>query len=119
MSKQTITIPCELLESLLDQEPCRIDHHGGCQEHGYLSLEPDELCPIYDAKRRLAELRAEAGPRTDARITRSGVISAALSVLLADLAPDDYAMKDADQELAEENLDQATQEHVTALRGSS
>lgn len=29
--------------------PCRFDHHGGCQEHGFLSLEPGEKCPNQEA----------------------------------------------------------------------
>ncbi len=28
-------------------------HHGGCQAHGYLSLEPGEKCPQQDAKELL------------------------------------------------------------------
>lgn len=35
----------ELLMSLVDTDPCSFDHHGGCQAHGYLSLQPGELCP--------------------------------------------------------------------------
>lgn len=33
------------VESFLDTGPCWFDHHGGCQAHGYLDLEPGELCP--------------------------------------------------------------------------
>lgn len=37
-------------------------HHGGCQAHGYLSLQPGELCPHQEAKNLLrAEL--EGGDR--------------------------------------------------------
>lgn len=43
-----------LLDSLVDESDCQFDHHGGCQEHGYLSLEPGEMCPIEQAKRLLA-----------------------------------------------------------------
>jgi len=25
---------------------CRFDHHGGCQAHGYLRLDPGERCPV-------------------------------------------------------------------------
>lgn len=32
-----------------DQVPCRFDHHGGCQEHGFLDLEPGEKCPNQEA----------------------------------------------------------------------
>ena len=36
-----------------DDDPCQFDHHGGCQAHGYLTLEPGELCPQEVAKRWL------------------------------------------------------------------
>lgn len=45
-----IAVPLELLRSLVDDGECRFDHHGGCQEHGYLSLEPGETCPQADLK---------------------------------------------------------------------
>lgn len=45
-----VAVPLELLESLVDDEECRFDHHGGCQEHGYLSLDPGETCPQADLK---------------------------------------------------------------------
>lgn len=34
-----------LVRDFLDPDPCWFDHHGGCQAHGYLDLEPGELCP--------------------------------------------------------------------------
>lgn len=37
-----------------DGDPCSFDHHGGCQAHGYLSLEPGEKCPHAEAKELLA-----------------------------------------------------------------
>jgi hypothetical protein len=46
--------PRDLLESLVDDDPCWFDHHGGCQAHGYLSLEPGELCPQAELKALLA-----------------------------------------------------------------
>ncbi len=39
-----------LIRDLVDGEECWFDHHGGCQAHGYLSLEPGETCPQQDAK---------------------------------------------------------------------
>lgn len=39
-----------LIRDLTDRDPCWFDHHGGCQAHGYLSLEPGELCPQQAAK---------------------------------------------------------------------
>jgi hypothetical protein len=47
-----------VLADLVDPDPCWFDHHGGCQAHGYLSLEPGEKCPHEQAKRLLAELKA-------------------------------------------------------------
>ena len=47
-----------------NNEPCWFDHHGGCQAHGYLSLEPGEHCPegaALLAHRRLAEGHYPAG----------------------------------------------------------
>ena len=40
----------QLIADLADPGVCEFDHHGGCQAHGYLSLEPGETCPQYDAK---------------------------------------------------------------------
>ena len=51
----SITIPRDLLESLLSDAPCWFDHHGGCQEHGYLSLTAGQECPMQEAKRLLAD----------------------------------------------------------------
>ncbi len=31
------------------ETPCGFDHHGGCQEHGFLSLDPGEKCPTVEA----------------------------------------------------------------------
>ncbi len=38
-----------LIRDLASSESCWFDHHGGCQEHGYLSLEPGEKCPHAEA----------------------------------------------------------------------
>ena len=40
-----VAIQVDLLKSLVDPDECWFDHHGGCQAHGYLSLEPGEACP--------------------------------------------------------------------------
>ena len=45
----------QLIADLIDPGDCWFDHHGGCQEHGYLSLEPDEQCPHAEAKAWLRE----------------------------------------------------------------
>ena len=54
MSDQ-ILVPRDLLESLVDDGECHFDHHGGCQEHMYLSLEPGEKCPQQELKDLLDE----------------------------------------------------------------
>jgi hypothetical protein len=54
-SNQAVLRP--LIESLIDRDPCSFDHHGGCQAHGYLSLEPGELCPQEEAKQWLSGTR--------------------------------------------------------------
>jgi hypothetical protein len=43
-----------LLRDLTDPDDCWFDHHGGCQAHGYLSLQPGEKCPHAEAKELLA-----------------------------------------------------------------
>lgn len=40
----------DLINDLSDADECYFDHHGGCQAHGYLSLEPGQTCPQHDAK---------------------------------------------------------------------
>lgn len=45
----------QLLADLVDPDDCWFDHHGGCQAHGYLDLEPGLLCPHEEAKRLLVE----------------------------------------------------------------
>lgn len=39
-----------LISDLTDPGECHFDHHGGCQEHGYLTLEPGQMCPNQEAK---------------------------------------------------------------------
>lgn len=46
-----------LIGFLLDPDPCRFDHKGGCQAHGYLELEKDEECPQAEARRAVAQRR--------------------------------------------------------------
>lgn len=55
----TLTVSRELLESLVDEGPCYFDHHGGCQGHGYLGLQPGELCPQYELKVLLGIIGAD------------------------------------------------------------
>jgi hypothetical protein len=51
----TISVSRDLLSSLVDEDACWFDHHGGCQGHGYLSLEPGEKCPQAEVKTLLGE----------------------------------------------------------------
>lgn len=47
-------VALRLIRDLIDPDGCWFDHHGGCQAHGYLSLEPGEKCPQQEAKELLA-----------------------------------------------------------------
>ena len=64
-----LDVPTDLLESLVDEEECRFDHHGGCQAHGYLSLQPGDLCPQHELKSiiaaRLSRPSDERGPESE------------------------------------------------------
>ena len=51
--QSSLTVSRDLLESLVSEESCWFDHHGGCQEHGYLTLEAGELCPQMELKQLL------------------------------------------------------------------
>jgi hypothetical protein len=48
-----------VIHELIDEDDCWFDHHGGCQAHGYLSLEPGERCPQAVAKDLLAKYRQD------------------------------------------------------------
>ena len=41
-----------VLGNFVDDEPCRLDHHGGCQAHGFTELDGFE-CPMSAARRAL------------------------------------------------------------------
>ena len=45
-----------MVRDLTDPDDCWFDHAGGCQAHGYLSLEPGQMCPHAEAKQWLAAL---------------------------------------------------------------
>lgn len=62
--KSDVIEAAERIESTLSGTKCWFDHHGGCQEHGYLSLEPGEICPEASAVPFTARLRAAAGEAT-------------------------------------------------------
>jgi hypothetical protein len=51
----------EVLKHIVDEEPCRFDHKGGCQAHGFIFLEPGEICPQAEAKSLLTPKEGEAG----------------------------------------------------------
>lgn len=54
-----------LIRDLTDEGDCRFDHHGGCQGHGQLQLEPGEMCPHAKAKRILAGTGTDLAPDVD------------------------------------------------------
>lgn len=41
----------QLVADFIDPDDCWFDHRGGCQAHGYLSLERGQMCPHMEAKR--------------------------------------------------------------------
>ncbi|HJX77308.1 hypothetical protein [Glutamicibacter sp.] len=45
----------QLVRDMTDPGACWFDHHGGCQEHGYLDLKPGEQCPHTEAKQLLGD----------------------------------------------------------------
>jgi hypothetical protein len=51
-----ICVSAELLHVLADPDSCYFDHRSGCQAHGYLSLEPGELCPQAEVRGLLTAL---------------------------------------------------------------
>ena len=63
------------LEAVVEDTPCRFDHHGGCQEHGYLEPEdPWSPCPVAEAQRLVGLLEQE--PVYDRRPPRAALASA-------------------------------------------
>ncbi len=61
-----VTVSRELLEAFVDDSECWFDHHGGCQQHGYLSLRPEQLCPQEEVKQILTA--TVVAPRKSAAI---------------------------------------------------
>ena len=43
----------EVIHNLIDDEPCRYDHHGYCQEHNWLS---DGVCPHKQGKKLISQI---------------------------------------------------------------
>ena len=62
---EVILAVLELLPSFVDDDPCWFDHHGGCQAHGYLSLEPGQRCPQAELKALLGRLAARESEEED------------------------------------------------------
>ncbi|MFJ4653787.1 hypothetical protein ACIP5Y_21180 [Nocardia sp. NPDC088792] len=53
-----------LVVDFTDSGDCWLDHHGGCQAHGYLEPERGERCPHAVAKELIAEWdEADGGGR--------------------------------------------------------
>lgn len=50
IAAQALASVYPMIRDMADPEECWFDHHGGCQAHGYLSLEPGEKCPQAEAK---------------------------------------------------------------------
>ncbi len=44
----------DLIACVADESPCWFDHHGGCQEHGFLSLKAGERCPMGEIQELIA-----------------------------------------------------------------
>lgn len=57
MKKRKIKVPLNLLECFVDPDECWYDHHGGCQAHGYLSLQPGMVCPQLELKQLLEKYK--------------------------------------------------------------
>jgi hypothetical protein len=51
----------DLIQSIVDDEDCWFDHHGGCQGHLFLSLQPGQMCPNEEAKRLVKEAILKLG----------------------------------------------------------
>lgn len=49
-ARESLAQVTDLVRDLIDPDDCSFDHHGGCQAHGYLELQPGELCPQLEAK---------------------------------------------------------------------
>lgn len=64
-----------LVRELVDQDECWFDHHGGCQAHGYLWLEPGEQCPHAEAEALLARLVGPGEPAEQPKPARQQVCS--------------------------------------------
>ncbi len=45
-----------ILEDMIDSGECWYDHHGYCQEHAWMTINPS--CPHKRAKQLLAEIKA-------------------------------------------------------------
>lgn len=43
-----------LRDHVVDDEQCQFDHHGGCQTHGDLDLQPGGTCYMVRARRLIA-----------------------------------------------------------------
>lgn len=54
LAPDAVVVDRDLLAALVETTACRFDHHGGCQEHGFLEPEdPWSPCPMAEAQRLL------------------------------------------------------------------
>ena len=54
--RATVAARDALIRDLADPDPCWFDHHGGCQAHGFLLLQPGQACPQHYAQQIVAAL---------------------------------------------------------------
>jgi hypothetical protein len=47
----------DLAEQLYQTDACSFDHHGGCQAHMWLDLQPGEECPDGRAQRLFVKMK--------------------------------------------------------------
>ena len=55
MSEEAMEQARILIRDLTDPDDCWFDHNGGCQAHGYISLQRGQLCPHEEAKQWLKD----------------------------------------------------------------
>lgn len=59
LSPSKIRKALELLDAMIDPDPCDWDHNHSCQAHGFYYIPQGTDCPNNEAKELLASLRKE------------------------------------------------------------